>query len=137
MNNNTAIWIDHREAVVVSLAGETATVQHLQSGAESHFKPSGGWKSGGTNVAQSVVREKSAEESRMHQYHAFYQEVMTLLEGADAIAVFGPGEAKTELAGEIGKVHKFRDKITAVEACERMTENQFIAKAKAFFAAGK
>ncbi|MBM3422439.1 MAG: hypothetical protein FJY09_04215 [Chlorobi bacterium] len=134
MKNSAAIWIDHREALVVSLAGETVTLRHLQSGAESHFKPSGGWKSGGTIVAQSVVNEKSAEESRMHQYHAFYRNIIPLLENADAIAIFGPGEAKTEFAGEIGKVHVLRDKISAVEACDRMTENQFLAKAKGYFA---
>ncbi len=137
MKNNTAVWIDHREAVVVSLAGGTATVRHLESDAESHFKPSGGWKSGGTIVAQSVVKEKSAEESRMHQYHAFYRQLVSLLENADAIAIFGPGEAKTEFAGEIGKIHNLRDKISAVETCERMTENQFVAKAKEFFTSEK
>jgi hypothetical protein len=137
MKNNTAIWIDHREAVIVSLAGETVTIEHLQSEAESNFKPSGGWKSGGTSVAQSVVKEKSAEESRMHQYHAFYRRIISLLERADVIAIFGPGEAKTEFAGEIGKTHDLRDKIRAVETCERMTENQFVAKAKAFFISEK
>lgn len=137
MKNNTGIWIDHREAVLVSVEGENISVQYLESGAESHFKPSGGWKAGGTNVAQSVVKEKSAEESRMHQYHAFYQRIISQLGSSDAIAIFGPGEAKTELAGEIAKVRQPGLKVTAVQACDRMTENQFIAKVREYFADGK
>lgn len=134
MKKNTGIWIDHREAILVSVEGENTSVQRVESGAESHFKPSGGWKSGGTSVAQTVVREKSAEESRMHQYHAFYREIITLLGDSDSIAVFGPGEAKGELGKEIAEVHELKHKVTAVETCERMTENQLIAKIKAHFA---
>lgn len=135
MKKNTAIWLDHRDALLVHIEGETISVDHLESGAESHFKPSGGWKAGGTSVAQSVVREKSAEESRKHQYHSFYRQIMNLLGDSDAIAVFGPGEAKKELAGEIGAVHGLREKISTVEPCDRMTENQFIAKVREHFAA--
>ncbi len=137
MKNNTGIWIDHREAVLVSVEGENISVQYLESGAESHFKPSGGWKAGGTNVAQSVVKEKSAEESRMHQYHAFFQQIIALLGDSDSIALFGPGEAKGELAKEIRSNHDLQNRITAVETCERMTENQLTAKVKAYFADGK
>lgn len=137
MKKHTGIWIDHREAILVSVEGENTSVQHLQSGAESHFKPSGGWKSGGTSVAQAVGMEKSSEESRMHQYHAFYKKVIALLGGADTIWIFGPGEAKKELAAEIAKVHRPGGKVKAVEACDRMTEKQLVAKVRSRFEAEK
>jgi hypothetical protein len=133
MKKNTGLWIDHREAILVSLEGENVVVQRVESEADSHFRPSGGWKAGGTSVAQSVSKEQSAEESLKHQYHAFYKKVISLLGDSGGIAVFGPGEAKIELTKEIGKVHGLPEKITAVEACERMTENQFVAKVKALF----
>lgn len=134
MKKNTGIWLDHMDAVLVHIEGENISVEHVESGAESHFKPSGGWKAGGTSVAQSVVREKSAEESRMHQYHAFYRQIMEQLVDSDAIAVFGPGEAKGEFAKEIAAVNGLREKIRTVEPCDRMTENQFIAKVREYFA---
>jgi len=134
MKKYTGIWLDHMDALLVHVEGKNISVEHLESGAESRYKPSGGWKAGGTSVAQSVVREKSAEESRMHQYRAFYRQIIELLAGSDAIAVFGPGEAKTELAKEIGAVHGMQEKIRSVEPSDRMTENRFVAKVKDYFA---
>ncbi len=137
MKKNTGLWIDHKEAILVSIEGEKAVVQRVESGADSHLKPSGGWKSGGTNVAQSVSNEHVEDERRKHQYHAFYKQVTGLLDDSDRIAVFGPGEAKIELAKEIGKDGELHKKDVAVEACERMTENQLIAKVKTFFSSPK
>jgi hypothetical protein len=137
MKKNTGLWIDHKDAILVSITGGEAVVQHVESGAESHHKPSGGWKSGGTSVAQSVANEHVDEERRKHQYHAYYQEVIGLLGDSDRIAVFGPGEAKVELAKEIAKAGELHKQDVSVEACDRLTENQFIAKVKTFFSAPK
>ncbi|NTV98710.1 MAG: hypothetical protein HGA70_06075 [Chlorobiaceae bacterium] len=133
MKKNTGVWIDHREALVVSMEGDETIVLHIESGAESHFKPSGGWKASGTAVAQSVSNEHTDEERRKHQYHAFYQNVIKLLGDSDAVVIFGAGEAKTELAKEMEKAGIFQDKVRGVETCNRVTENQFIAKVKDFF----
>ena len=132
MKKNTGIWIDHKQAMLVSIQGNQTVVEHLESGAESHLKPSGGWKAGGTSVAQAVSNEHTVEERLKHQYHAFYQEVIKRLSDSDHIAVFGAGEAKVELAKEIAKTGELHKKVTAVETCERLTENQFAAKVKAF-----
>jgi hypothetical protein len=61
--------------------------------------------------------------------------VIALLADSTDIALFGPGEAKIELAAEIEKNSEMRKKVRTVETCERMTENQLIAKGKAFFSA--
>jgi len=135
MKKNTGIWIDHREALLVSTKGDSVVVEHVASAAESHFKPSGGWKAGGTSVAQSVSKEQTAEESRKHQYHTFYNKVMSMLGNSDAIALFGPGEAKIELAKEISRVASLQEKVKAIEVSDRMTEKQFIAKVKSYFTA--
>ncbi len=132
MKKNTGLWIDHKEAILVSIQGDQTLVQHVESGAESHLKPSGGWKSGGTSVAQSVSNEHTAEERLKHQYHAFYQQVIKLLGDSTNIAIFGPGEAKIELAKEIGKSGELHKKVMGVETCERLTENQIVAKVKIF-----
>ena len=135
MRKNTGLWIDHKEAFLVSIEGEQTIVEHVKSGAERHHKPSGGWKSGGTSVAQAVSNEHVDEERRKHQYHAFYQKVIGLLGDSASLALFGPGEAKVELAKEIEKLNELHKKVTAVEACDRLTENQLIAKVKAFYSA--
>ena len=60
-----------------------------------------------------------------------------LLGDSDRIAVFGPGEAKIEFAKEIAKAGELHKQEVAVEVCERLTENQFIAKVKTFFSSPK
>ncbi len=133
MKKNTGLWIDHKEAILVSVEGDQTFVQRIESAAESHLKPSGGWKSGGTVVAQSVSNEHVADERRKHQYHAFYQKVIGLLGDSASIALLGPGEAKIELAKEIERVSELRNKVAVVEICDRLTEKQLIAKVKGFF----
>ncbi|MFH2059458.1 MAG: hypothetical protein ABIJ59_11230 [Pseudomonadota bacterium] len=127
------IWIDHKEAILIVIEDGKTTVDHINSGAESHFRPSGGWKASGTNVAQSVSKEQKAEERRKHQHHNFYQMVITKAGNAGSLFIFGPGEAKLELAKEIEKIKGPKSKIAAVEAADRLTENQVVAKVKSFF----
>jgi len=134
MKKNIGIWIDHKEAILVSIEGGQTTVARIESNAESHFRPSGGWKAAGTSVAQSVSKEQKAEERRKHQYHKFYQDVIKVIGKADNIFIFGPGEAKLELSKEIKKLKGQPDRIAAVEASDRLTENQIVAKVKSFYA---
>ena len=137
MKKYTGIWIDHKEAVLVSIEGDQTVVQHVESGAESNLKPAGGWKAGGTVVAQAVFNEHTAEERRKHQYHAFFVKVIELLGDSSKIVLIGPGEAKIEFAKELDKVTGLHTKVAGVEACERLTENQLIAKVKTLFIAQK
>ncbi len=133
MIKKTGIWIDHKEAILVALQDAQTTIERIESNAESHFRPSGGWKASGTNVAQSVSKEQTADERRKHQLHAFYQEVIKAAGKTDTFYILGPGEAKLELAKEIKKIKGQHEKIAAVEACDSLTENQIVAQVKSFF----
>jgi hypothetical protein len=127
------IWIDHKEAIMVSIEDGQTKVDRIESHAESYFRPSGGWKAGGTCVAQSVSKEQKAEQRRKNQYHSFYQMIIKKADVASKIFIFGPGEAKLELAKEVEKIRGKHAKIEAVEASDRLTENQIVAKVKSFF----
>ncbi len=127
------IWIDHTEAILVFLNGGQATVERIDSLAESHFRHSGGARSGGANVAQSVSKEQKADERREHQYHRFYRQVIKEAGDADTMFIFGPGEAKIELAKEIKKIKGRPKRTVAVETSDKLTENQIVAKVKSFF----
>jgi hypothetical protein len=137
MKKKIGIWIDHKEAILVSIGGGQTRVERIESHAESHFRPSGGWKAAGTSVAQSVSKEQKADERRKHQFHNFYQMVIKKTGKADNIFIFGPGEAKLELAKEIEKIKDQHDRVAAVEASDRLTENQIVAKVKSFFLASE
>ena len=101
MMQKMGIWIDHKEAFLVSLQDGQTTIERIESNAESHFRPSGGWKSSGTNVAQSVSKEQTADERRKHQFRNFYLEVIERARNASLLYIFGPGEAKGALCVRI------------------------------------
>lgn len=135
MMQQMGIWIDRKEAILVSLQDTKSTIERIASNAESHFRPSGGWKASGTNVAQSISKEQTADERRKHQFHNFYQEVIERAGKADTLYILGPGEAKIELAKEFEKIKGRPERIAAVEACDSLTENQIVAQVKSFFSA--
>jgi hypothetical protein len=127
------IWIDRRDAFLISIKNDRTTVEHIESNADSHFRPKGGWKASGTAVAQSVTKEKTGDERRKHQLHDFYQALIQKIANIDTLLIFGPGEAKHELTKEIEKIKGPRPRIAAVKAAERLTENQLVAEVKSFF----
>lgn len=133
MKKKTGIWLDHKEALMVSMQGDQATVERLESEIDSRFRPSGGRKSGGTSVAQSISREQRADERYRHQCNTFYKTVIDRLNTVDDLFIFGPGGAKHELVKAIEKIKNRRIRISAVEPCDRLTENQVVAKVKSFF----
>jgi hypothetical protein len=137
MMKKIGIWVDHKEAILVSVEGNQATRERIESNAEPHFHSSGGWKASGTSVAVSVSKEQTADERRKHQFHNFYQEIIAKVGKADNIYIFGPGEAKLELAKEIKKIKGQHDRIAAVETSDKLSENQIVAKVKAFFSPPK
>lgn len=130
---NTGIWVDHRKAVLVSIEEGSTTVFRLESGAEHRTHSAGGWRAGGTYVAQCVSNEQRMDERQKHQLHTFYQEIIKAIGKAGEVYIFGPGEAKHELAAEIKKRKSPHAVIAAVEACDKMTDPQIAAKVKAFF----
>ena len=56
------------------------------------------------------------------------------LKGADDIYLFGPGEAKGEFAKIAKKELGPEPPIAKVEPADKMTENQLVAKVRAFYA---
>lgn len=130
---NMGIWIDHRNAVLVSLGNGSATVSRLESEVESRAHSAGGWRAGGTAVAQCVSNEQRVDERHKHQLHAFYRNVIKAAEAAERVLIFGPGAAKQELAAEFGKIKGAHAEVAAVEARDKMTEPQITAHVKTFF----
>jgi hypothetical protein len=133
MSKTIGIWIDRRDAVLVSLEEGSPAVRHVKSAVESPIEMSRGWRSGGTLVAQCVSNEQRDDERRKHRLHAFYQEVIKAAGIVREVFIFGPGKAKQELVKEIEQIKSPPFAISAVEACDKLTEPQIVAKVKSFF----
>jgi hypothetical protein len=127
------IWIDHEKAVIVTLLGEQQMIERIESGAESHYRLSGGSRSRTPYGPQSVVSDRKPDERRRHQLHAYYQRLIEKLRDADSIYVLGPGEAHVEFEKEITASKRMAPKIASVERVDKMTDRQIAARVREFF----
>jgi peptide subunit release factor 1 (eRF1) len=117
-----AIWIDHREAVLITFHGEQVTGEEevfSEAGPHTH---GGGW-------AQHRI-----EAHRHEVLKHYYEEVLQHLGPVDEILILGPGQAKHELHQDIEHHKGLRGKVLAARSASRLTEQEVIAEAEEFFA---
>ena len=123
MTTDVGLWIDHREATIVTLAGEAEQVKHIASGMEKHVRFSG----------HAAAQEGSADDQRDRQFAAhlgkYYDEVISHVRDAESILLFGPGEAKGELEKRLAS-KGLGARIVGVETVDKMTDHQIAAKVR-------
>lgn len=126
MKKVIGLWIDHREAVVVTLTLEGAETHHLPSNVEQHMRSTG---------AASVLTAEDMRDRRFtNQLNHFYDALIAVLRPAEALFIFGPGEAKTELKKRLESVG-LGDRLHALEAATKLTHPQIVAKVRQHFPA--
>ncbi|MGB2630260.1 MAG: hypothetical protein WBD17_03385, partial [Candidatus Omnitrophota bacterium] len=62
----------------------------------------------------------------------YYDAVISCIRDAEAILIFGPGEAKGELKKRIVK-NKLCNRIVGIETIDKMTDRQIAAKVRRYF----
>jgi len=141
MKKYVGIWLDHREAFVVSLVknplfadGNREMVERIESDIERRVRLSGGSRSRKTPYGPQEISVDSKQEDRIKgQLRQYYHQIMQRISDADRILIFGPGEAKIELKKEVEKSKEFASKIKKIESADKMTQRQIAAKVRAFF----
>ncbi|MGO9203445.1 MAG: hypothetical protein ACLQM8_23225 [Limisphaerales bacterium] len=123
------LWIDHREALIVMLSDKGPETRRIKSHVEKQLRRSGRSPS----EASFEPRMAPADDSREREYTghlgSYYDEVISCLRPAEAIMVFGPGEAKGELRKRIER-NKLDLRITCFETSDKMTERQILQKVR-------
>jgi hypothetical protein len=116
-----AIWIDHREAILITFHGDqVADEEELFSEVGPHTH-GGGW-------AQHRI-----EAHRHEVLKHYYEEVIQHLGPVDEILILGPGQAKHELHHSVDHHKGLRGKVVAVRNASRLAEQEVIAEAERFF----
>src|SRR6478672_839143 len=121
MSKDVGVWIDHRKAVIVSIAAGEITTITLKSDVEGHPRYSGSLEGGG---------EKKYEERHSQDLDRYYGEVIGQLGKPDALLLLGPGEAKRQLKERLGRSTMSSERIVAVESTDKLTDPQIVAKVK-------
>ncbi len=132
--NYAGIWIDHRQAVIVSITEAGETIERIESDTERKVRLSGGSRTGKTPYGpQQVAVDGKQEERIKRQLRQYYHEIIRKIKDANKILIFGPGEAKTEFKKELEKSQEQVLKKITVQPADKMTERQIAAKIRKFF----
>lgn len=126
MKKQVGLWVDHSEALVVSIGNGGDETQRIKSGMEPHVRFSGG----------NRTEEGSADDQRDRRFAShldrYYDQLISQIRDADSILIFGPGEAKGELKKRL-ETKGLGGRIVGVETTDKMTERQIAAKVRAYF----
>ncbi|MBI5959607.1 MAG: hypothetical protein HY866_12775 [Chloroflexi bacterium] len=130
MKKEVGLWIDHRQAVIVTFVDRVEEIKRIVSGIEKYVA-----HPGITHRAHDDTTEvrRDRQDRRFDDYLSkYYAEVIAWIRDADSILIIGPGEAKGELQKQL-EGQALNDRIVSVETSDRMTEGQVAAKVREYF----
>lgn len=132
MKTSIGLWIDHRKAVIAMVSEKGEETKVIESNVEKHSGRVEGVRSTAPYESQKVPADDLREREFTSHLHGYYNEVIAAIRDAEAILIFGPGEAKGELKSRLEK-DNLGGRIVAVEAADKMTDRQIAAKVRESF----
>ena len=105
--------------------GEEMT--RIYSNIELDTQFSGHSRSAGSQVAGNIQDRKYT-----NSLERYYDDIIGYIQDADSILIFGPGEAKGELAERM-KSKNLSQRIVSIETTDRLTDPQIAAKIRLYF----
>ena len=132
MGRKVGLWIDHRKAVIVFLAGKEEETKLVKSNVEKQIRRAAGSRSGGSFESQAVQSDDRQQRAFTGHLNTYYNEVISCIRDAESILIFGPGEAKGELKKQLER-EGLGGHIVGIETVDEMTNGQIAAKARQHF----
>jgi hypothetical protein len=123
MQIDIGLWIDHRKAVIIILTGAGEEIRTITSNMEKRVRFTGG----------TASQDGSTEDVRDRQFgkrlNTYYDEIVSVIRGANSIQIFGPGEAKGELEKRLESAG-LKKRIIGIETVDKMTNRQIAARVR-------
>lgn len=132
MKAKVGLWIDHQKAVVVVIAVGGEEMKLIISKAQKQLRRSGDSPLKGPYDPHHVPAEDSRQRAFTGHLNIFYDAVIAAIRDAEAIWIFGPGEAKNELKKRLKK-NNLGGRIVGLETVDKMTDSQIAAKVRKYF----
>jgi len=130
MDRNIGLWIDHKQAYVIS--DQDGIVEVIPSQIEPPAHYSGGTQLGGKQNQKADTEFRKSDRFRL-QLKKYYQQVISALKDANSILIIGPGEAKVEFEKALTKYKSLQNRVLKVETADKMTKNQMVAYVRKFY----
>ena len=132
MKKNIGLWIDHKKAIIVVQNEQGEDIQKIESGMGRRVRYRGASTTKSAYSTQYQQGDDQLDNKFTEQLNKFYDEVITHVRAADAVLIFGPGEAKGELEKRI-EHEGLKEHIVAIETVDKMTDRQIAAKVREHF----
>ena len=131
MKTQVGMWIDHREANIVFLSQDGEETKQIKSNVEK-LRRSGDSPSSERFETQMVPASDRREKGYMGHLANYYEEIVSVVRGAESVFIFGPGEAKGELRKHFHK-QNLSGRIVGFETADKMTKRQVAHKVRNFY----
>ena len=132
MKNTVGLWIDHRKAVIVVVTDKGEEAKLIVSKIEKQLRRSGDSPLKGPYEAQQVPLDDSRQREFTGHLNIYYDAVIACIRDAEAILIFGPGEAKGELEKRLAN-KGLGGRVDGIETVDKMTDRQIAAKVRQRF----
>lgn len=124
---HAVVWLDHAEAKVFAFNAESVEAKVIHAHVGPH----------GTAHGSPRVHHKAnvIGSGKVQNEPVFFGQVAAALQGASEVLVLGPGVAKDEFVKHLRvRVPAVAGRIVGTETADRITDNQIVAHARAYFA---
>ena len=132
MKIGVGLWIDHRKAIVVAVTDKGEETRLVISKVERQLRRSGDSPLEGAYDEKQVPAHNSRRRTFTSHLNIYYDAVVACIRDAEAILVFGPGEAKGELRKRLKKAN-LSGRIVGMETVDKMTDHQVASKVRQHF----
>lgn len=127
MKQNTGVWIDHRQAIIVTASEEGETITRIPSRLEKQtLRP----------FEHARAADEGPEDLRDRAFkgrlNRFYDAVISRLGDAPLLLIAGPGVAKKELKARLEST-PFPGRRIVLESMDKMTDRQIAANVRRHF----
>jgi hypothetical protein len=127
------IWLDQKEANIITLKDNTITKRKIYSEIETRKRIPGESKIFGRFGDQYLNDEKSKENKIKELTHKYLNKIVNQLTEVDEIILFGPAQSKIKLQKLLSSNAILSSKLKEVQNANKMTENQKVAFVKKYF----
>jgi hypothetical protein len=129
MKNRAGLWIDYRKCVMVMITDDKIEKKIIHSNIEKHLGHIDNDTSTESFESQKIMADCDRERNFTAHLNIYFDEIISYINDAEFILIFGQGEAKAEFAKQINK-RRINGQIELLEIADKMTDTQVIAKVK-------
>jgi hypothetical protein len=129
VKREVGLWIDHRKTVIVTFVNGSEITKEIRSNIASHARISDGSHPNAPTHSEQEMAEDTRDRRFTNHLGRYYEGVILSIRDADAIWIFGPGEAKVELGQQLEREHLGR-RIVGIETVDKMTARQISARVR-------